>query len=102
MAASLSRKSFRRRSQRPSSGHFIFSQVPCSAGRHVTIPIAETAQRLRGLVQHVLSFIAPSPIIRGLIASRLWGIKRYTLARQDTPRWIHFEGESLTSSVLHQ
>ena len=47
--------------------------------RHVTIPIAEAAQRLRGLVQHVLSLIAPSPIIRGLIASRLWGIKRYTL-----------------------
>ena len=50
------RENFRRRSQRPYSGHFIFTHVPCSAAlRHVTIPIAEAAQWLRGLVQHVLS-----------------------------------------------
>jgi len=38
------------------TGPSIVNQAQCSAGlRHVTIPIAEAAQRLRGLVQHVLS-----------------------------------------------
>jgi len=37
-------------------GPTIATAAPCSAGlRQLTIPIAEPAQRLRGLVQHVLS-----------------------------------------------
>ena len=40
----------------PSTGRTIADVVPCSAVlRQVTIPIAGAAQRLRGLVQHVLS-----------------------------------------------
>ena len=50
--------------------------------RRFKIPIAATGARLRGLVQHVLSPVAPSAISPRLDCFQALGIKRYTLVRQ--------------------
>jgi hypothetical protein len=64
-----------------SPGHSIFNEAPCPPGlRHHTIPIAEAARRLRGLVQP--RFIPPVETVAlplQLDCFQPLGIKRYTL-----------------------